>query len=81
MKITLLIGHPTRRGPVFIGVDASGGHHILWRDESLGRYQNAPQAIDDAAGGHCFAPSDGTDLGSLDISADIGDWVPAAQLL
>lgn len=79
MKITLLLGHPTRLGPVFIGKSNSDGKfHIVWKGESLGAYMNAPQAIDDAAGGHCWSPADGTDLGSLDISRDIGDWLPAA---
>lgn len=76
----LVLAHQTPRGPVFIGFDGrTGRYHIVWKGESLGAYINAPQAIDDAAGGHCFSPSDGTDLGALGISSDIGDWEPASH--
>lgn len=37
--------------------------------------------IDDVAGGHTFTPSDGTDLGEMGISRDIGDWLPAGDLM
>lgn len=80
MEIKLLLGHATARGPVFIGVSRDRRYHIIWRGESLGSYESAVGAIDDAAGGHCFSPSDGTDLGELDISRDIGDWEPAVSL-
>lgn len=80
MKIALLLAHPTRLGPVFIGKSIGDGRfHIVWKGDSLGAYISAPQAIDDAAGGHCWSPSDGTDLGKLGISSDIGDWLPAAD--
>lgn len=79
MKLKLLLAHATAKGPVFIAQDLEQGKfHIVWKGESLGAYINAPHAIDDAAGGHCWSPSDGTDLGELDISSDIGDWSPAA---
>lgn len=77
----LLLGFMTSKGPVFVGQDARGRFHPIWRDESLGSYVNAAAAIDDVAGGHTFSPSDGTDLCSLGISADPSDWVPAKSLM
>ena len=74
MRMTLVLAHPTRKGVVFIGRSSDGRYHPIWKDESLGSYVNAPQAIDDVAGGHTFSPSDGTDMGSLGLSSDIGDW-------
>jgi hypothetical protein len=74
----LVLAHMTRRGPLYIGVTPDGRFHPVWQGEDLGSYISAEQAIDDAAGGHQFTPSDGTDLGELGISADIGDWVPAS---
>ena len=81
MKITLLIGYKTAKGPVFIGRSDDGRFHPMWRDESLGSYHNAAGAIEDLAGGHVFTPSDGTNTGALGISSDPGDWVPARQLM
>lgn len=80
-QVTLLWGYPTRKGPVFIGQTPDGRFHPIWKDESLGSYHSAIAAIDDVAGGHTFSPSDGTDMGTLGISADPGDWVPAASLM
>ena len=80
MEITLLLGHATPRGPVFIGRSSDGRFHVIWQSESLGSYACAEGAIGDAAGGHTFTPPDGTDLGKLGISGDIGDWVPAGEL-
>jgi hypothetical protein len=81
MKITLLYGHKTHKGPVFIGQSSDGRFHPMWRDESLGSYHNIAGAIEDVAGGHTFTPSDGTDLGSLGISGDPSDWVRAKELM
>lgn len=78
-QIKLLIAHPTRKGPVFIGQSPDGRFHPVWKEEDLGSYHSAVAAIDDVSGGHTFTPSDGTDLGLLDISGDIGDWVPAGD--
>lgn len=80
MQYRLLIGHPTRKGPVFIAQSSDGRFHPMWKGESLGSYHSAMAAIDDVAGGHTFSPSDGTDLGTLGISSDPGDWRPAAEL-
>ncbi|MFC5498154.1 hypothetical protein ACFPOE_11460 [Caenimonas terrae] len=77
----LLLAHPTRRLPVFIGQSADGRYHVIYDNCSLGSYAQAHQAIDDAAGGHTFSPPDGTDPGSLGLSDDIGDCVPAGSLL
>lgn len=77
----LVYGHPTRLGPVFIGLDANGRWHPIWKGDSLGSYINAVQAIDDVAGGHTFSPSDGVDTSTLGISSDIGDWLPAKSLM
>lgn len=77
--ITLLLGYPTAKGPVFIGRSTDGRYHPVWCGESLGSYANVAAAIDDVAGGHTFSPSDGTDMDSLGISADHGDWRPASE--
>ena len=80
-RMQLLLGYPTAKGPVFIGRTTDGRFHPIWREESLGSYHSIAAALDDVAGGHTFSPSDGTDMDALDISDDIGDWVPAAQLM
>ena len=80
-RMQLLLGHPTAKGPVFIGRSADGRYHPVWQDEELSSYQSIAAAVDDVAGGHTFTPSAGTDLGSLDISGDPGDWVSAASLM
>jgi hypothetical protein len=80
VRVRLLIGHPTRKGPVFIGQSEDGRFHVVYHDEPLGSYARVFQAVEDAAGGHTFTPSDGTDLGSLGLSDDPSDWVPAGDL-
>lgn len=80
MKLKLLLGHQTRKGPVFIAIDNNGRFHPIWKNESLGSYPSAIAAIDDVAGGHTFSPSDGTDMDSLGISSDPADWLPATEL-
>lgn len=81
MTMKLLIGHATRLGPVFIGQTADGRFHVIWKSDSLGGYDDVASAVNDAAGGHTFSPSDGADLGSLGVSGDVGDWVPAGDLI
>lgn len=76
----LLIGHPTRRGPVLIGQSQDGRFHVIWRSESLGSYEDVAGAVSDVAGGHTFSASDGVDLGALGISDDPGDWLPAGDV-
>jgi len=78
-NIRLLIAHPTQKGPVFIGISSDGRYHPMWKSEDLGSYPSAVAAADDVAGGHTFTPSDGTDLGSLGISSDVADWLPAGD--
>lgn len=77
-QITLLWGHQTHKGPVFIGQTPDGRFHPVWKGESLGSYHSTQSAIENAAGGHAVSPSDGTDLGKLGISSDLGDWRPAS---
>lgn len=81
MKITLLIGHKTRKGTVFVGRSQDGRYHPMWQDESLGTYRTLTGAVEDVAGGHTFTPSDGTDMGALGISSDTEDWLPAKELM
>ncbi len=64
----------TRKGAVSLVPEESGRWQVVYKDQGLGSYHTAAAAADDVAGGHTFRPSDGTDLGSLDISPDIGDW-------
>lgn len=75
----MLIAHQTRLGPVFIAQSQDGRFHPVWKGQDLGSYPSAIAAIDDVAGGHTFTPSDGVDLGSLGISGDVGDWLPAGD--
>lgn len=79
--LRMLIAYPTRLGPVFIAQSQDGRFHPVWKDQSLGSYPSAVAAIDDVAGGHTWSPSDGTDLGELGISADIGAWQPAGDFM
>lgn len=79
MRLRLLLQHRTARKPVFIARSQDGRFHVVYDGESLGSYASIAQAVDDAAGGHTFAPGDGTDLGSLGLSSDSGDWEPAGE--
>lgn len=64
----------TRKGAVSIVPEKSGRWQVVYDGQGLGSYPTPASASDDVAGGHTFMPSDGTDLGSLGISPDIGDW-------
>ena len=66
--------HPSRRGTVYVLPQQGGRWCIVYNEENLGSYHSPMAAIDDAAGGHTFSPSNGVDLGSLGLSDDIGDW-------
>lgn len=58
-----------------VSIRAAGGRWaIFYGDENLGSYHRPEAAADDAAGGHTFTPSDGTDLGSLGLPADLREW-------
>ncbi|CAH0498427.1 hypothetical protein [Novosphingobium sp. CECT 9465] len=63
----------TRRGPVFI-LAHQGRWIIMYDNENLGSYHSPMAAADDASGGHTYSPSNGVDLGSLNIPDDIGEW-------
>lgn len=77
----LLLGFRTRLGPVFIGQTPDGRYHPVWKGQSLGQYQSTVAAIDDVARGRTYPPSDGTAMEALEISSDVGWWVPAADLM
>jgi len=69
-----ILKHETQKEPVYIAKSSDGRFHVIYMNEALGSYQSPEMAIDDASGGHTFMPSDGTDLGSLNLSDDINDW-------
>ena len=75
-----LLGHPTRKGPVFIAQSPSGRFHVVWRGEIIDSAHDVVAAVDNVALGAVPFASDGTDFSTLDISHDIGDWVPADEL-
>jgi hypothetical protein len=81
MKFRLLIGYKTSKGTAFIAQSEDGRYHPMWREESLGSYHSLVAAVEDVAGGHVFTPSDGTDMGSLGLSADPSEWDPARELM
>lgn len=70
-----ILKHETQKDPVYIAKSSDGRFHVIYMNEALGSYQSAEMAIDDACGGHTFSPSNGTDLGSLNLSEDINDWI------
>jgi hypothetical protein len=75
MKLIPMFRFPTSAGHVVIAMSAPDRRfHVLWKEDSLGSYPTAAAAADDAAGGHTFTPSDGTDLGELGISPGLGVW-------
>lgn len=76
-----ILGFNTRLGPVFIGQTPDGRYHPVWKGQSLGAYPCAVAAIDDVARGRTHSPSDGTNLAELEISPDIGWWLPADALM
>lgn len=77
----LLIGYPTRIGPVFIGLSAAGRYVVVAESTALDSYATLQHAVDDAAGGHCCSAPSGADLGSLGLPDEAGDWMPATDLL
>lgn len=79
-SIALLVGHPTRKGPVFIGRSQDGRFHVLWNEEDLGGYSSLQAAVSEVAGGHTDWPSSGVDPSTLGISDDPADWLPARDL-
>lgn len=81
MRITLLVGYQTRKGPVFIGQSTDGRFHPIWKDESLGSYHSLIGAVESISMGHVFSPSDGTDLAAMEIPSDPQYWLPAGELM
>lgn len=76
----LLLGFKTAQGPVFIGQSPDGMFHPIWKGRSLGPYSSAAGAINDLARGYARS-SDDTDFELLEVSSDIGRWVPANSLM
>ncbi len=64
----------TRAGTVNLVPEAGGRYKVVFGDEDLGSYHSPEAAADDVSGGHTFSPSDGTDLGELEIPGDLGEW-------
>lgn len=75
-----LLGYPTRIGPVFLARLPNGRIAVVAEGEVIDTFATIQQAVDDAAGGHCSTSPSGTDLGSLGLPDDAGDWLPAADL-
>lgn len=46
----------------------------MFNEEHLGSYHSPEAAADDVSGGHTFSPSNGVDLGELEIPYDLGEW-------
>lgn len=65
--------YETRFGIVRI-VPYQGRFHIIYDEESLGSYSTPEQAVDDAAGGHTFTPSNGIDLDEFGLPDCIQEW-------
>ena len=71
--------YKTKRGTVSIKQHKNGRYEVIYDQESLGSYKTPQQAADDVAGGHTFMPSNGVDLGELDIPADLPEWYQGNQ--
>ena len=65
--------YSTRRGPIHI-LAYNGRWVVVYNEENLGSYHSPRAAADDVAGGHTFSPSNGVDLGDLDIPDNIHEW-------
>ena len=64
----------TRAGIVSLIPEPGGRYKVMFGDDNLGSYHSPEAAADDVSGGHTFTPSDGTDLGAMDIPSDLGEW-------
>ena len=64
----------THAGTVSLIPEPKGRYKVMFHEQNLGSYASPEQAADDVSGGHTFTPSDGTDLGRLNIPADLGEW-------
>ncbi len=63
----------TKHGTAAI-VPREGRWLAIWRGENLGSYATAQHACDDMVGDHTYSPSDMTDLSTVGLPEDIGDW-------
>ena len=64
----------TSSGTVSLIPEPGSRYKVMFGDDHLGSYYSPEAAADDVSGGHTFSPSDGTDLGELDIPMDLGEW-------
>ena len=64
----------TSVGTVSLVPEAGGRYKVMFEDEHLGSYPSPESAADDVSGGHTNSPSEGIDLGELEIPADLGEW-------
>ena len=63
----------TKVGEFYIA-ENNGRFHPVFRDESLGSYATAQQAVDDLTGGHTFTAPGGVDTASLGIPEELSEW-------
>ena len=68
-----LYRYNTSAGPFYVS-EHKGRFHPVFREESLGSYATAQQAVEDLAGGHTFSISGGIDPSSLGIPDQLEDW-------
>ena len=69
--------YKSKMGTVWL-VPRDGRYVVIYNNEELGSYATAAGAADDVSGGHTFLPSNGVDLGSLGIPANLAEWAGAA---
>lgn len=68
-----LYQYKTRVGTFYIA-EHNGFFHPVYKEESLGSYSTAQQAVEDLAGGHAFSLSSGIDPSELGIPDDVSEW-------
>ncbi len=80
-RFVLKMGFMTAKGPVFIAQGSDRNYYVMWRGQPVDMADSLVAAIDNV--GHGVVPTawDGTDLATLDISPDIGEWLPASEFL
>lgn len=69
----LLYVFHTKIGPFYIG-KRDGRFHPIYKNESLGSYAYAWQAVEDLAGGHTFSIGSGINTAALGIPPGLGEW-------
>ena len=66
--------YETSAGAFYIA-EHNGRFHPMFRDESLGSYATAQQAVEDLAGGHAFSLPGDIDPAELGIPEELEGWV------